>query len=168
MNEPIKHPSWRQAVDDFLALKAEPGYLLTKAWLVAALRLEEPRSIEEKERFDLDYLGGVSALRAELLEKHCIAFKAARGEGLQMLTAQEQVEYAMEERDRLIGKALRFGARTLMYLRSNELSQQQRTNHADQLARHAQLASVIKRTRSLPSPFKKLLESNGNESEGEK
>lgn len=164
---PIKHPAWKQAVDDFLALGAEPGHVLTKEWLSEALRLEQPKTIEEKVSFDLDYLSGVDSFRRELLEKHCICLKTNRGEGLQMLTAQEQVEFSLEERDRLIGKALKFGARTLLYLRSNELSADQRTNHADQLARHAQLASVIKRTRSLPSAFKEALELKNGESKDE-
>lgn len=164
MSETIKHPSWRQAVDDFLAGDFSLGSIVTKEWLIGALRLRQPRTIEEKERFDLDYLSGVDSFRRELLEKHCIAFKTIRGEGLQVLTAQEQVAHAIEERDRIIGKALRFGARTLMYLRSNELTDQERANHADQLARHANLASTIKRTRSLPSVFREMLEhSNGED-----
>lgn len=163
MSETIKHPAWRQAVDDFLAGDFPPGSIVTKEWLIGALRLRAPRTIEEKERFDLDYLSGVDSFRRELLEKHCIAFKTVRGEGLQALTAQEQVAHAIEERDRIIGKALRFGARTLMYLRSNELTDHQRANHADQLARHANLASTIKRTRSLPTVFRQMLEhTNGD------
>lgn len=158
MSEPIKHPAWKQAVEDFLKLGEGPGYVCTKVWLAEALRLTPPREVEDKERYDLDYLSGVDSFRRELLEKHCIAFKTVRGEGLQYLTAQEQVEYATEERDRIIGKALRFGARTLMYLRSDQLNVENRAAHADQLAKHAQLASVIKRTRALPSPFKAMLE----------
>jgi len=153
----MKHPAWKQAVVDFLVLNAPMGHLLTKEWLVDALRLSTPKSLNDKERFDFEYLSGIDSFRRELLEKHCMAFKTVRGEGLQLLTAQEQVDFAIEERDRLIGKALRFGARTLMYLRSNELTSEERANHADQLARHAGLASVIKRTRSLPSAFKALL-----------
>jgi len=161
----IKHPAWKQAVDDFLALNAQPGHLLTKEWMCSALRLEQPKTIDEKERFDLDYLSGVDNFKREILEKQCIAFKTLRGEGLQLLTAQEQVQFAIEERDRLIGKALKFGARTMLYLRSNELTVEQRANHVDQLARHAQLAGVIKRTRSLPSAFREMLEdkNGGNE-----
>jgi hypothetical protein len=133
--------------------------------LTQALRLELPKTVEDKTRFDLDFLSGVDSFRRELLEKHCIAFKSIRGEGMQWMAAQEQVEYAIEERDRLMGKALRFGARTMLYLRSDQLTNDERANHADQLARHAKLASVIKRTRSLPSAFKALLESKKEDKE---
>lgn len=155
---PIKHPAWKQAVDEFLALRVQPGHVVTKEWLVAALRLETPQTIEDKEKFDLAYLSGVDQFRSELLEKQCLAFKTIRGEGLQLLTAQEQIDWALEERDRLIGKSLRDGAKRLLYLRSNELTAEQRAAHADLLARHANLAGVIKRTRSLPSAFKEMLE----------
>lgn len=157
MQEPIKLPVWKQAVDDFLALNEAPGHIVTKKWLIDALRLRQPASIADKERFDLEYLSGVDSFRKELLEKHCIAFRTVRGEGLQWLTAQEQVGFATEERDRFIGKGLRVGAKTLMYLRSDQLTAEQRADHADQLAKHAQLAGMIKRTRALPTPFKELL-----------
>lgn len=158
MSTITRHPAWKQAVADFLSLDAPEGHLLTKEWLIDALCLTAPKTLNDKERFDFDYLSGIDNFRRELLEKHCLAFKTVRGEGLLLLTAREQVEYAIEERDRLMGKALRNGARTLMYLRSNELSSEERANHADQLARHAKLASVIKRTRSLPSAFREMLE----------
>lgn len=154
----IKTPTWKQAVEDFLALKAEPGHILQKQWIVDALRLQQPTTIPEKEKFDLDYLQGINSFRAELLEKHCIAFETVRGEGIKMLTAQEQVEWAIEQRDKLIGKSLRDGARGLLYLRSNELSADERASYMDLFARHANLASVIKRTRSLPSAFRELLD----------
>lgn len=157
MSEVIKHPAWKQAVEDFLKLNAPTGHLLTKEWLVEALRLAKPKSIEDKERFDLEYLSGVDSFRRELLEKHCCAFKTIRGEGLELLTAREQLDYAEEERERIMGKALRFGARMLMYVRSHELTAEERAGHADKLAKHAGLADVIKRTRSLPSAFKALL-----------
>ena len=141
-------PAWRQALKVLLERGLENGDVLKKSELIALFGLKQPVTAEQQERFQLDFLRQFGELRDELLEEYRIALRTMFGESsYEVVPPNDQTDLAMSEGDREIKRALRRQARTLAFVRHDELTDEERKKNADAQAKTAMLASMIRKPR---------------------
>lgn len=157
----ILDPVWLQAVADFIALKPEPGFILEKEWLYEHLGLEQPDNGTKKDfdKFSLDCLDKISKFREALLENHKIALKTKAGVGYIVLAPNEHANEALDHAKSNIKKVLRNSASLLVHTNFEELTDAERAEHHQAVARIGGMRSLLDLSNSRQDSLKKALES---------
>lgn len=138
-------PPWRHALATLLDRGLANGQVITKAELCSLFGLREPTTIEDYERFQFAFLRQFDELRAELLEEHRIALRTLHGEAsYQVVPPAQQTDLAMADGMRELRRSMRKMARTVAFVRHEELTDAQRKANADAQAKVAMLASMIR------------------------
>lgn len=149
MSEVTKYPVHKQAVEDFLkAFKY--GDLVGHDWLEA--RFGMPSMVESKsltvDQFrdrQFEWLANVEAFKAELLRDHQVCLQSVRGRGYRWVPPHEQTGVAMEELGRGVRKVFRGAGQKLRHLRITELTDDQRRDNLDQVAKLSALHGMAKK-----------------------
>ena len=146
----VPTPRWRHALRVLVARGLADGDTIDKSELVKLFGLAEPVTAADQQKFQLDYMAQMIPLRDELLEEHRIALRTMHGESAyEVLPPQQQTDYAMKEGQRELARAIRRMAKTVAYVRHEELTDEQRRANADAQARIAMLAGMMRKR--LPS-----------------
>ncbi|MBA6068414.1 hypothetical protein [Pseudomonas mosselii] len=152
MSEVTKYPGHKQAVEDFLkAFKY--GDLVGHEWLEARfgmLSMGESKSLTVDQFRDrqFEWLANVEAFKAELLRDHQVCLQSVRGRGYRWVPPHEQTGIAMEELGRGVRKVFRGAGQKLRHLRITELTDDQRRDNLDQLAKLSALHGMAKKALS--------------------
>ncbi|QOD00381.1 hypothetical protein [Pseudomonas putida] len=152
MSEVTKYPGHKQAVEDFLkAFKY--GDLVGHEWLEARfgmLSMGESKSLTVDQFRDrqFEWLANVEAFKAELLRDHQVCLQSVRGRGYRWVPPHEQTGIAMEELGRGVRKVIRGAGQKLRHLRITELTDDQRRDNLDQLAKLSALHGMAKKALS--------------------
>lgn len=147
MDEPTLLPEWRQAIKDFIAQGFEPGNVVTHAWLETHFGMESLdddqalTAIEFQER-QFVWLKNIDAFRAELLEKHQIFLSNVHGEGYRVVPPEEQTGVAQDKFEGAAKKAYRTAAVTMKNVKLNELTDEQRKENTDAIAKLSMLRGM--------------------------
>ena len=146
MSEVTRYPVHKQAVEDFLA-QFKYGDLVGHDWLEA--RFGMPSMSESKaltvEQFrdrQFEWLANVEAFKAELLRDHQVCLQSVRGRGYRWVPPHEQTGVAMEELGRNVSKVFRSTGQKLRHLRITELTDEQRRDNLDQVAKFSALRGM--------------------------
>ncbi|WP_312151929.1 hypothetical protein [Pseudomonas sp.] len=146
MSDVTKYPVHKQAVEDFLA-QFEYGDLVGHDWL--EVRFGMPSMSESKsmtaEQFrdrQFEWLANVEAFKAELLRDHQVCLQSVRGRGYRWVPPHEQTGVAMEELGRNVRKVFRSTGQKLRHLRITELTDEQRRDNLDQVAKFSALRGM--------------------------
>lgn len=142
-------PAWRQAVKDFTDAGISDGDILPHSWLeerFGMVQLDENEAMTPSEFQDRQFawLRNLEAFRAELLEKHQIFLSSIPGRGYRVVPVREQTAVAQEKFEKEAKKAYRRAATTLKHVRMDELSEAERKENSDAIARLAMLRGMQK------------------------
>ncbi|MDF9617022.1 hypothetical protein P5705_05160 [Pseudomonas entomophila] len=146
MSEVTKYPAHKQAVEDFLA-QFKYGDLVGHDWLEARfgmLSMSESRSLTVDQFRDrqFEWLANVEAFKADLLRDHQVCLQSVRGRGYRWVPPHEQTGVAMDELGRNVRKVFRSTGQKLRHLRITELTDEQRRDNLDQVAKFSALRGM--------------------------
>lgn len=132
---PKLYPAWRQAEADLLANGLTYGSLVTDDFLNAAFGILPPRTIAEYEKNKLVFLRQFTALKDSLLEGRKMMLVAEPGVGYRVAMPEEQTKLAMHIRTREVKNALRKMFAEVKNVDTSRLTDAQRQEHADAVAK---------------------------------
>lgn len=139
------YPAWRQAEADLIAQGMTFGSIVTTEWLEAAFGLREARTISEYQKNELVFLRQVTALRESLLETRKMMLVSEPGVGYRVVLPEEQTRMAMHVRTREIKNAMAKLLREVSNVDLSKLSDAQRKDNADALAKLGALRSTMRK-----------------------
>jgi len=147
--EPTLLPEWRQAVRDFLSAGFKEGDIVPHAWLeqhfgMAKLDEDKPLLPADWSARQFDWLRNIESFRTELLEQHQVFLSSVYGEGYRLVPPREQSAIAQERFERDAKRSYRKAAATLKNVRLGELTEAERKENLDAIARIAMLRGMHK------------------------
>ena len=142
-------PEWRQAVRDFLAAGFKEGDVVPHAWFeehfgMQKLDEDKPLLPADWSARQFEWLRNIEALRSDLLENHQIFLSSVHGEGYRLVPPREQTAIAQEKFEREAKRSYRKAATTLKHVRVSELTESERKENLDAIARIAMLRGMHK------------------------
>ncbi|HHQ2816686.1 TPA: hypothetical protein ACSPMQ_005598 [Pseudomonas aeruginosa] len=148
MAEVTKYPVHKQAVEDFLK-EFKYGDLVGHDWLEARFGMpsmsdSKALTVEQFRDRQFEWLANVEAFKAELLRDHQVCLQSVRGRGYRWVPPHEQTGVAMDELGRNVRKVFRSTGQKLRHLRITELTDEQRRDNLDQLAKFSALRGMTR------------------------
>jgi hypothetical protein len=142
-------PEWRQAIRDFLAAGFEPGDVVPHDWLEAhfgmeAVDSEQAMTLAEFQGRQFVWLKNMDAFRTELLEKHQVFLSNVHAEGYRIVPPVEQTALAQDKFETEAKRAYRRAAVTLRNVKLCELTDEQRRENTDAIAKLSMLRGMHK------------------------
>ncbi|MDB5822160.1 MAG: hypothetical protein JWR21_864 [Herminiimonas sp.] len=137
--EVSRFPQWRQAVQDCLR-EFKYGDLIPHDWLadrfgIPTVDEDESVTVQEFRERQFEWLANIEAFKGELLRDHQICLQSVRGEGFRWVPPQEQTRIASEAFERDAGRAFRNAGQKLRNVRIAELTDDQRRENLDAVAK---------------------------------
>ena len=152
--ETMLFPAWKQAVQDFIAEKFEPGDVVTHEWLFEKFGLEkiEPHTLKSKaDQIQLAYMTQNQRFQELLLSEYKVLLVSQPGMGYKYVPAVEQAEVSEKAMHKELKKAMRRGLSRLVHTDPRFLDSNQKKEHSDALTRSAALKKMVfKERRKLP------------------
>lgn len=142
MSDPILHPEWRHALQQIIALNPQPGDVLARAWLEELLDLPPARDMAGFQQRSLKWLQRFEKLRDELLTTHQIWLRATEG-GYEVVPPAAQTETAYSDYSRAAMLKLRRMVRVARNVKLSELTDEQRRENANSLAKMSMLVGMV-------------------------
>jgi len=140
-------PAYRQAVRDFLA-EFEYGQTVSHSWLVARFGLpeaDEKMSVASFQARQFEWLAAIEAFKSVLLHEHQVMLQSVRGEGYRWVLPSEQTAAATREFERDAGRAFRAVGSRLRNIRASELTDDQRRENVDAIAKVSMLRGTVRK-----------------------
>jgi hypothetical protein len=145
-------PAWKHALSVLLEGGMEYGRVIHKRELCEMFGLADPVTAADQVRHQMEFTQQFTALRDELLEEHRLRLRTMYGESsYEVVHPGDQTDLSMAEGLRDLRTAARKMARSLAFIRHEELTDEQRRKNTDAQAKAAMLAGMIRNPR-LPSP----------------
>lgn len=138
-------PAWRQAEKDLLNNGLTYGSIIEQEWLDCAFGIQPPQTISQYQRNELIRLRQMQDLAASLLENHKMLLTPVRGIGHTVAHPAQQTQLALNKRGKEVRAALAKMARELSHINGNLLTDAQRTENTDALAKLGQLRSITRK-----------------------
>lgn len=157
---PDKFPEHKHAVEVFLATNPKPGDIVSHDQLDEWLGIDESTvtDFESAQRLQFIRLSRIEAFKGELLLDHQIYVENVRGEGYRVVPPKDQSSAAEEFTRRTIAQAISKGISVAKNVNGNELTDAQRKENADAIARLANLRLMTRKAfRALPGDQPKAL-----------
>ena len=149
------YPAWREALRRWPASGHTWGDTIPHDWFYEAFGLQpvdDRMTVRQAEVIRLKFLSQFESFRRALLEDHSMDLVSVRGYGYEIVTPGEASRRAYDEELYEIKKAMRSMARRLTHVPIAQMTDEQRRENADLLARAAQLRRMIGHTPdALPS-----------------
>ena len=139
------YPPWRQAEHDLLAMGMRDGEVVSMAWLKAAFGIVDATDVAQHDRNRMLFNAQIGELKASLLEGHRIDLRVVDGVGYMVVPPDQQTDRAMKDRGAEVTRSLVQLSRQLLFVRSDQLSEDQRRANADAQAKVGQLLSMTRR-----------------------
>ncbi len=142
-------PRWRQAVRDFLDT-FNYGDLVSHDWLEEHFgmpKIADAKRLTQAEFRDrqFDWLANVEAFKAALLHEHQVLLQSVRGEGYRWAPPGEQTAIASKEFERDVKRGFRLAGQRLKNIRADVLTDDQRREHRDAVAKVAALRGMTRK-----------------------
>lgn len=141
------YPAWREALRRWPLAGLTWGDTIPHEWLYEAFNLqpiEDDMTVKQAEVIRLKFLGQFESFRRALLEEHRMDLVSVRGYGYEIVTPAEASRRAYDEEMHEVRKAIRNLARRLRYVPLAQMTDEQRRENADLLARAASLRRLLK------------------------
>lgn len=139
------YPAWRQAEQDLLAMGLRDGEVVSMEWLKAAFGIVDATDVAEHDRNRMLFNSQIGELKASLLEGHRIDLRLVDGVGYMVVPPDQQTERAMKDRGAEVTRSLVQLSRQLLFVRSEQLTEDQRRANADAQAKVGQLLAMTRR-----------------------
>jgi hypothetical protein len=140
------YPAWREAVEKFLGAGFEPDKVIQIDWFYAALSIEKPAPempLRDAEKLKAAFLGEFERMRSALLVEHNIALDNVWGKGYRIVPSTEQTDWAEREGHTDVKRSLKKLGTRLSFVDLTALSEKQRRDNADALARFSLLTGMV-------------------------
>jgi hypothetical protein len=151
MSEPLVtlFPQWRQAVQDFLA-QFRYGDMVTHDWLESHFgmpTLEDGLTMtpEAFRTRQFEWLANVEAFKSALLQDHQVCLQSVRAQGYRWVPPHEQTGFAAKEFEREAVRVFRTAGHRLKNVRQDELTDRQRRENVDAVAKLSALSGMTKK-----------------------
>lgn len=156
MNEDLRNlvelnPPWKQAVISFLEAQFDDGTIVPHEWFYKHFRLEQNRPDtphEKAQQTDLLFLKYFDKLQEALLKDHHIHLHNKFAVGYEIVRPNEQTSRAEKEGIREMSRGLSKMGQRVLHVDLKRLTDRERQENADALARVAQFSGMLKRLRS--------------------
>ncbi len=146
-----KLPLYLKATEKFMDMNPGPGFVLPYEWLEIELELDyKIASREQYQDFSLDRFKQVEAFKDRLMREHHIHLATDPGVGYRVQAPGEVHHAEAANVSRTIKNTTRKAALRLAFVPLDRLTDNQRRDHADALARVAQLRTLTRETFKLP------------------
>lgn len=146
MSEVKLFPAWKQAVQEFLG-EFKYGDIVSHEWLVARFGLPLPddrMSVAAFQARQFEWLASIEGFKATLLNEHHVLLQSVRGKGYRWVPPTEQTKAATREFERDASKAFRTAGSRLKHLRVGELSDDQKRENVDAIAKLSMLRGAVR------------------------
>ena len=140
---PLLHPEWRRAMAEILALDLKPGDVIQKEFIETLLELPPARTVAEFQERQLKWLRQFERLRDELLTLHGIWLRASGDGGYEVVPPARQTEMAYSDYSRAAFLKLKRMAKIAQHVRLAELTDDERTQNANALAKISMLIGMV-------------------------
>lgn len=137
-------PIWKQAVKEMLDAGLTYGSTVEKEKIIDLCELQRPKTIEEKERFDLRVLQCISEIKELLLIEHRMMLTTNRDGSYRVVASKDQTNQAVENGVRAITKEMQRMAMAVQYTNTTLLTDDERKRNADAQAKISMLAGMHK------------------------
>jgi len=139
------YPAWRQAEVQLLAQGLTYGSLVTDEQLKMLLGIPEPKTVADVTRIQLLFMSQREALRESLLENHQMMLRRTEGIGYTVVPPEQQTRIALEDRTREVKRALSKLAREVSHVQQEQLTDAQRKENADAIAKVGSLSGMVRK-----------------------
>lgn len=143
--EPKLSPAWRQAEKDLLANGLTYGSLIEHEWLDNAFGIKPAQTVSQYQRNELIRLRQLQDLQASLLENHKMMLAPVRGVGYSVVPPEKQTALSLDRRGKEVRAALAKMARELSHVNSALLTDDQRKENTDAMAKLGQLRTITRK-----------------------
>jgi hypothetical protein len=140
------YPAWREALKHWPSAGFTWGDTIPHEWFYEAFELQpvvDTMTVRQAEAIRLKFLGQFESFRRALLEEHRMDLANVRGYGYEIVTPAEASRRAFDDGIAEIKKALRTMARRLIFVPTGQLTDEQRRENADLMARSSTLRRMF-------------------------
>jgi len=134
---------------EFLATNPKGGDQVTKHWLVTKFRIKKAVTAEDEKRNQVDYMTDVGKFKKNLLSQHSIALRTVYGHGYEVVSPQDQAEFAIETGIKGMRSGLKKMDRLLVHTNLAALSSNERRKHVEAMTRAGTFRQSIAQTSTL-------------------
>lgn len=141
-------PAWRQAERDLLARGLRDGEVIPMAWFRDAFGIPESdnnTSIAEHERRRMLFNTLIGNLCESLLVDHATKLRLVPGVGYMVVPPDQQTRFALRDRGAEVLRAVGHLCREIQHVRLDQLTDSQRAENADALAKAGRLRQLLTR-----------------------
>lgn len=142
-----QYPAWREAIKAFMQERFAPGDTVSFDWLYDHFLIKRPGGstlLADAQKAELQFLSQFKQFEDALLTEHQIALTNVRGVGYRLVPPAEQTRWAEDSGVTEVKKAIRKLGDRLTNVDLVQLTNEQRKENADALARMAMLSGLIK------------------------
>nr|WKF58839.1 hypothetical protein HUO10_003340 [Paraburkholderia busanensis] len=150
MDEVTLLPVWKQAVADFIDAGFQDGDVVHRAWFEQHFGMSEEHDsvkLEVYQARQLMWMENIEAMRRKLLEEHQIYLENVFGTGYRIVPPGEQTAATKARFEREVKKEFRRAAVALKNVRYDRLTDEQRQENLDAIAKLSQLRGMRKALR---------------------
>ncbi len=138
-------PEWKQAVKEFIEANFQPGTVVPHSWFNGRMGLGDMPAVmtmEQHQEYQLRRVQNFHAFRTTLLETHRIKLDSVIGIGYLVVPPQDQAARAMLDMAKDVKRAFRKANDAATYVRTEELTDAQRRERTDTLAKLQMLGGM--------------------------
>ena len=147
MDEPKLFPAWRQAAKEFIEAAFSDGEIIPKSWFEKAFDMPPitgKMTQEELNNRQLKWLSAITDLRDFILENHAIYLHTVQGQGYMLVPPKDQTRIAQEKYEREAKASYKQASLRLKHVRFSELTDEQRRENMDAIAKLSMLRGMQK------------------------
>ncbi len=151
--QPLLYPAWRQLERDLLDAGLPDGATIPMDRLRSGLGVRDPATLNGADvmREQLQFNSAMGSLMASLLENHRIKLRLVEGVGYMVVPPEDQTRLAIKERGAEVQNVIEKAFRDVTYVRTEALTDEQRRENADAVAKFASLGLMTKERLKLAS-----------------
>lgn len=150
MSEVTLHPVWKQAADDFISAGFADGDIIPREWFEQHFEMGALKSSMKFDAYQarqIAWLENIESLRRALLDEHRIYLENVFGTGYRIVPPGEQTGATKARFEREVKKEFRRAARGLKHVRHEQLTDAQRQENMDAIAKLSQIGGMRKALR---------------------
>lgn len=149
MSEEVKlFPAWKQAIKSLIDGGITFGSRVTRAEIVRLCEIRPAENIEDVQRFNLEVLACVSEIKETLLTAHSMLMVSDHQGGFIIVQPRDQTRIAVESGIKAISREMKRMAMGATFVRSDLLTDEERSRNADAQAKISRLADMLAPTKS--------------------
>jgi hypothetical protein len=138
------YPAWRQVERDLLASGLPDGSTVPMEYLRASLGLRDPKTLngDEALREQAHFNFAMGELKESLLTNHRISLRLVPAVGYMVTPPEDQTRMAMKDHGAEVMNALLRAEQKVTHVRAEQLTNEQRRENADALAKLSSLRAL--------------------------